>query len=359
MSYPLAVCVNVLGERSETFLRRHVLDLLPGRTVAVGQLATPRDWEPPPPIVPVGGTIDRRSVVAELHRRDVRVLLAEYLDESLPWVDALAGTGIRLFAHAHGYDVSQRLRDEEWRTAYLRYRAAAGVITMSEHSRRRLVDLGLPEAQVHAVPYGIDVLESMPVRPRAACVRVLAVGRMVPKKAPLLLLDAFKQALLAHGQTLHLDYVGSGPLLASASEWVATNGLAGRVTLHGGLANDAVVRMMRDADIFVQHSITDAATGDQEGLPVAILEAMASGLPVVATRHAGIPEAVTHGVSGFLVDEHDTRRMAGHIIALGADAGLRQAIGTAAFAVARARFSWDRERSDLLRILGLAEMAAA
>ena len=80
---------------------------------------------------------------------------------------------------------------------------------------------------------------------------------------------------------------------------------------------------MNGADVFVQHSITDSHTGDQEGLPVAVLEAMASGLPVVATRHAGIPEAVVEGETGYLVEEGDIGAMAGHIARLAEDHTLR------------------------------------
>ena len=63
---------------------------------------------------------------------------------------------------------------------------------------------------------------------------------------------------------------------------------------------------MEAADVLIQHSVVDPATGDEEGLPVAILEGMGCGLPVVATRHAGIPESVVEGETGMLVDEGDS-----------------------------------------------------
>src|SRR5207247_4061449 len=126
---------------------------------------------------------------------------------------------------------------------------------------------------------------------------------------------------------------------------------------HGGQPNEVVQRLMRDADIFVQHSITDPDTGDAEGLPVSILEAMAHGLPVVSTRHAGIPEAVSDGVSGYLVDEGDTAGMAERIVALIRSADLRHRMGDAGWRRAKEDFSWERERSALLRILGLEAVA--
>ena len=86
---------------------------------------------------------------------------------------------------------------------------------------------------------------------------------------------------------------------------------------------------------------------------MAILEAMAHSLPVVSTRHAGIPEAVREGVTGLLVNEGDTREMAHALVALARDANLRRSMGIAGWNVARERFSWLRERADLQRILGL------
>ena len=78
--YPLAVSVNVLGERSETFLKRHVVDLLPAQTISIGRLVTPasqRAWEPPQPIVDPEKFIDLRAVVDALQRAGVRVVLGE------------------------------------------------------------------------------------------------------------------------------------------------------------------------------------------------------------------------------------------------------------------------------------------
>jgi colanic acid/amylovoran biosynthesis glycosyltransferase len=279
-------------------------------------------------------------------------MLGEYLDASLPWLELARELGIQFFAHAHGYDVSMRLREPRYRHEYLRYRDAAGVITMSESSRTRLIDLGLAPEQTHAVPYGVDVPDAFDERSPSAEVAVLAVGRMIPKKAPLLTLDAFRRALAA-STGLHLHFVGAGPLLPAAAQFVRTMQLDHHVTLHGGQQNAVVQDLMTSADIFVQHSVTDPDTGDEEGLPVAILEAMARGLPVVATRHAAIPEAVVDSVTGFLVTEGDVQTMAARITQLAEDRALRLAMGRAGWARARERFSWPRERHDLLRILGI------
>lgn len=358
MNCPLAIIVPEFGARSETFIRRHVQDLLPGRVLAIGgppAPATVRDWEAEGPLVDLGAVSGLRAVGRWLQEYGVEVLLSQYLDASLEWLDLANELGLRFFVHGHGHDVSQRrLRDPLYRREYLRYRDVAGVITMSETSRAQLIELGLSPSRTHAVPYGVDVPDTCPEHPLKESVRLLAAGRMVPVKAPILTLDAFRRARQAHPE-LQLDYVGAGPLRSAAIQFVTAFNLEGQVLLHGGLPNPAVHTLMGESDIFVHHGMTDPDKGDEEGLPVVILEAMAAGLPVVSTRHAGIPEEVEDGVTGFLVQEGDSIGMADRIERLARDHGLRRQMGVAGWERARERFTWCRERDSLLQILGFAE----
>jgi len=282
----------------------------------------------------------------------IEVVLGEYLDYSLPWLPMVQRAGVRFFGHGHGYDVSRRLREPRWRLEYRRYHDAAGIIVVSHASRARLLELGLSASMIHVIPCGVDVPPSPRRRPAREPVRCLAVGRMVAKKGPILTLDAFRRASEACCR-LHLDYVGEGELRPAVRQFVRAFSLEDRVTLHGGLDGEGVQRLMENADIFVQHSITDPDTGDEEGLPVAILEAMAASLPVVATRHAGIPEAVTDGATGCLVTEGDSRAMAERIVELAVDPGARERMGVAGWERAGAEFTWERERESLLKVMAL------
>lgn len=384
MTSSLAVIAYQVGALSETFIRRHMQDLYPGQTVVVARHADKPyggHWTVPCPILltdkqkrgrgyrlqqsarrrlglPIAD--ETAPVNAFFKTHNVGVVLGEFLDLSFPYLKLAHRLGIPFYGHAHGIDVSARLRDAAWREKYRQYNDSAGVITMSEVSRQRLVDLGIEKSKVHVVPYGIDVPGHPLVRPEQKTVRCVAIGRMVSKKAPILTLDAFRRAALACPH-LHLDYIGGGELLPAARQFVQAFGLEDRVTLHGPQSSDFVQAHMREADIFVQHSVVDPDTGDEEGLPVALLEAMGLALPVVATRHAGIPEAVLEGQTGFLVDEGDSAAMGDHIIALAADPDLRSRMGQASWARAKERFTWERERADLLRVMGLslAEKEAA
>jgi len=376
---PLAVFAPVLGARSETFIRRHMQDLLAGKTAVVAESCDPPHggaWTVPAPTLVLNrihsGGVPRLlldgarrrlsgktwaemtddTVRAFLREHRVRAIIGEFLSWSLRWVDVADSLGIPIFGHAHGCDVSADLRDPRWRAGYLRYNDSGGVIAMSKASARRLTGLGLDPRKVHVIPYGVDVPLHPPTRPNDRLIHCVAVGRMVSKKAPILLLDAFRRAAEVCPE-LRLDYAGGGELLPAAEQFVHAFGLAERVRLHGPQPSDAVHDLLGKADLFLQHSIVDPATGDEEGLPVSILEAMAQGLPVISTRHAGIPEAVAEGETGFLVAEGDTRAMADRIVRLAGRPELRRDMGVGAWIRARELFSWERERASLLDLVGL------
>jgi colanic acid/amylovoran biosynthesis glycosyltransferase len=372
---PLAVLLPAVGALSESFLRRHVVELCPGKVVAVASFEL-EHWRAQCPTLildqKVGvlqqvrsrvrgrlglpdGHISRSQRGAArnfLEEHNVRVILAEYLDHAVKWLPLAREMGIGFFAHGHGIDVSARLRESYWRKRYLELNASNGIITMSQASKRRLASHGINPSKLHVIPCGIDVPEMPNRRIASPQVRCIAVGRMVAKKAPLLTLEAFRRARMQFND-VSLDFIGSGPLLAAATQFVREHDLSEVVRLHGDQPPEVVHDLMRRADIFLQHSITDPLTGDEEGLPVAILEAMSHALPVIATQHAGIPEAIEDGESGFLVPEGDVEAMAARISRLVQSDDHRARLGIKAWETALAKFSWERERSQLLELLQL------
>ena len=380
MSHRLAVFAPLLGARSETFIRRHVQDLLPGETVVVaGETSSEygNHWSADGPLLALNqlppphftgrvfnavaqragwktnnGTNAKEHVTEFLQKHGARVAMGEFLSWSLPWLEVAQTLGVRFFGHGHGFDVSAHLLVPKWRAEYLKYEQSAGIIVVSQYSRLRLIELGLSPEKIHVVPCGVEVPPEPLERPEKHEVRCLVVGRMVSKKPPILNLDAFRRAAKAC-PALRLDYVGAGELLPAAHQFVRAFGLEDRVNLLGAQSPESVGSLLKNADIFMLHSMTDPETGDQEGLPVAVLEAMSHALPVVSSRHAGIPEAVSEGSTGLLVDEGDSRAMGERLVALARDGELRRNMGRTGWRVARERFTWDRERSDLLGLLGL------
>jgi glycosyltransferase involved in cell wall biosynthesis len=360
----LALFTSQLGAVSETFIRRHVEDIRPHGTVAVARhadYAFGGRWDVSCPTLfldRAAATLPRRLarragqsiarqragiVAAFLRRSGVRTALGEYLDQFAEFAPLLDRLGIPYVVQGHGIDLSAALRDEATAQSYRAYASARAILTRCEAHRRRLINLGLPAAKVHVNPGGVDIPAQIPARSPEAGKRLLAIGRMTAKKGPIFLLEAFRQAAAADPE-LRLDYLGDGELAPAVRQFVAACGLTERVTLHGAAPEAVKARLLGECAVFVQHSVTDPATGDEEGLPAAIQEAMAHGLAVVSTRHAGIPEAVLDGETGLLVDEGDTGGMAQAILAARDRAST---LGAAGRARAAALYGWEQERTRL------------
>ncbi|OFZ55677.1 MAG: hypothetical protein A3D92_14625 [Bacteroidetes bacterium RIFCSPHIGHO2_02_FULL_44_7] len=170
----------------------------------------------------------------------------------------------------------------------------------------RLLTLGCPEEKVHYLPYGVDATFFTPAEDAGAY--FLSCGRFVEKKGPLLTLEAFSR-VRSNFPEARLRMIGDGPLLEAARNLADEMGLNAHVDFLGVLPPDRVAKEMRNAFCFLQHSKT-TSDHDSEGTPLAILEASATGLPIVATRHAGIVDVVEDKRSGLLVKEGDVVEMA-------------------------------------------------
>ena len=237
------------------------------------------------------------------------VVLAEYGPTGVHVLDACERSRVPLVVHFHGFDASEKSVLEKHATSYPRlFRSAAAIIAVSRPMQQKLISLGAPSDRVHYNPYGVDCQMFMGSNPASAPPVLLAVGRFVEKKAPHLTIAAFAEARRSCA-TAQLRMIGDGPLMVRCRDLVEDLGLGDAVKFLGPQPSEIVRREMREARGFVQHSV-QSPSGDCEGMPVGILEAGASGLPVVASRHAGIPDAVVHGETGLLVEERDVRGMA-------------------------------------------------
>jgi glycosyltransferase involved in cell wall biosynthesis len=360
----LAVFTADLGQN---FVNRHINGLMPGQTVAVARrMATSGClsdlWTGACPVflvdrwalqVPVrlarrAGLSDSwlrdRAIAQFLRKHKVQVVLGEFLHEFLDFVPLLDRMGLPYVVQGHGIDVSAALRAPGMAERYLAYKSARAILTRSEFHRQRLISLGLPAEKIHVNFGGVDVPPQVPQRDAGAAKRFLTISGFVAKKGPIYLLEAFRRAA-ARDREITLDVGGAGPLFPAVQQFVDAAGLNERVRLHGSVGEESKQRLLLECGVYIQHSITDPNTGNEEGLPAAIQEAMANGLAVVSTRHAGIPEAVIEGETGLLVDEGDVEGMA--------DAMLRasqwaSAFGRAGHEEAFAKHSWEMEKNRLL-----------
>ena len=268
---------------------------------------------------------------------------------------ALRNTGFlsgRLYTTFHGFDMSSHLR-QVGESAYARlFRSGDAFLPISDFWRRRLIALGAPAERTVVHHMGVDCA-GLPFAPRRAPdggpVRLLSVARLVEKKGLEYAIRAVAAAT-ALGQHLEYRIVGDGPLHGELRALIDGLGVSGVVSLEGPLAREDVRREMDAAHIFVAPSVT-AANGDMEGIPVAIMEAMALGLPVVSTRHSGIPELVRHGHSGLLVEERDAEGLTRALMELVADPESWLRLGSAARESVERDFSIERLDDRLLALL--------
>lgn len=292
---------------------------------------------------------DRAWEIA-LRRAHVDVVLAEYGTTGAFLAKPCARVGISLVVHFHGFEAAKTDTLRQFEAAYRQmFDRAAAVVAVSRAMERDLLALGCPRRKLVYNPCGVDVRQFADADPAASPQQLLAVGRLVEKKGPHLTIAAFARAL-AIRPDLRLCVIGEGALLHVCRDLAPLLGIAHAVRFLGAQPHEVVAREMRRSRAFVQHSIT-AADGDREGTPVAILEAGAAGLPVIATRHAGIPDVVIHGRTGLLVDERDVDGMAAHMVSLATNAPLAGELGREAASHVRRHYTMDQSISRLARIL--------
>jgi glycosyltransferase involved in cell wall biosynthesis len=258
--------------------------------------------------------------------------------------------GVPLLVHFHGFDASRTKLLDEVRPNYEKmFRQAAGVIAVSHQMEDKLLELGVPREKLHYNPYGVDCQNAEFVEAGANPPVVVTVGRLTAKKAPHLTILAFAQVLARH-PSARLRMIGDGPLLGVCRDLVKSLHIQEAVTLLGAQPPQVVFEELQSARCFAQHSV-EAEDGDREGTPVSILEAGACGLPVVATRHAGIPDVVQHAKTGLLVDEWDVDGMAANLAQLLTDPGLATRLGSSARERVAGNFSMERHIDRLWSIV--------
>jgi glycosyltransferase involved in cell wall biosynthesis len=269
----------------------------------------------------------RKAFAQHLETETPDVVIAHYGHIGLRYTSMCERRSVPFLVHFHGADLSRHLRSQRYRRALSRMlREGVRCVVVSQDQKERLLGLGGDSEQIRIIPCGAPLEEFRFVQrcDQAAC-RFLFVGRLVEKKSPLTLLRGFAMHLRNHPDS-RLTIVGDGVLLERARELSGSLGIAGTVVFTGALLNSEVRKHMESSSVLVQPSVT-ASDGDMEGAPTVIFEGSATGMPVVATRHAGIPEQVVHGTTGYLVEENDLRGMARYMDILAENRELRRRFG--------------------------------
>jgi colanic acid/amylovoran biosynthesis glycosyltransferase len=276
--------------------------------------------------------------------KSVRLIHAHFGQTSPYGMAGAAKARIPFVVSYYGIDVGMyrsRTRFASWAWWYtlLRRRVfarAAKVLVLSRDMQRALEEQGCPPEKLEIVRLGVDLsrFENAPVERAAGPLRVLMIGREVDKKG---FDDGLRacRATIDRGIPCEVTILGSyGPLVPALQKLAAEL----QLPVAWPEPSTPVPSEMARADVLLVPSRT-AADGDKEGTPTVIIEGGAAGLPVVSTRHAGIPEQIEDGVTGLLADERDVRGLTDALVALAGDPARRAAMGQAARAKMQREYS--------------------
>lgn len=250
----------------------------------------------------------------------------------------------------HGADAGVDMDKPRYAAGQQRvFQLAAQVQCRSEALMQDLARLGCPEhklvLQRTGIPMDFWQKVARPTPPDGAWILCQSC-RLIEKKGLDLTLAAFAQ-ILPQWPRAQLHICGDGPLKEALQAQVQQLGIAHSVQLRGFTHGRHMLQALHDAHIYLHPSRT-GQDGNREGVPNAMLEAMATGLPTVATYHGGIPEAIQHGHNGLLVPENDVPALAAALQQLLADAELRHRLGEAAHQTISTEFSSEAQSKSLL-----------
>lgn len=266
---------------------------------------------------------------------------------------AAAAPELPLVISLHGSDVyvAERLAPARL-AARAAFRRAGYVTACSADLASRAVKLGADPERTSVVPYGVDTSRFRPDRAARQELRgklgvpdtmmlVAAAGRLVSKKGFEYLIDA-----MPHVSNAVLALAGEGTLNEALRERARVLGIQERVRFLGDQTQNDVARLFSSADVVVVPSVRDDA-GNVDGLPNVVMEALASGSPLVATAAGGIGAVVEHGVTALVVPERQAAAIADAVNRLARERDLGRRIGDAGRALVEHEFGWEKTAEQL------------
>lgn len=215
-------------------------------------------------------------------------------------------TKAKIVTSFHGYDITKYLQDYEKNPYKNLFDIGDLFLPISENWQNKLIDLGCDEQKIIVHRMGVDCnkFSLTPRYPSAdGQVRIVTIARLVEKKGVEYGIRAIAKLAKAN-QSIEYNIIGDGPLTSHLQEIIKKLGVESTVKLLGWKEQDEVIEILNNSHILLAPSVT-SQDGDQEGIPVVLMEAMAMGLPVISTQHSGIPELVQDAVTGFLAPERD------------------------------------------------------
>lgn len=219
----------------------------------------------------------------------------------------------------HGFDASSLLNNKCYLNQLKELFSYSDILTVSNIMRKQIISLGSGINNTKCIYIGIPIekfkyIDRIPIaikHKNGEKITFLQISNFVEKKGHQYTLLAFSELLKTRSNAT-LILVGNGPLRERMINFASELKIQQSVKFIKHTNTDNVINLMNNADCFLHHSVT-ASNGDKEGIPTVLMEAMSTGLPVISTNHAGIPELIQPNINGYLVEERDIKN---YVIAL-------------------------------------------
>lgn len=287
-----------------------------------------------------GFSFEEKRLLFSLRQEKVDCVLAEYGTTAADSLKVIQYLKLPLVVHFFGFDASVKNVLKKYSVQYKAvFDYASKVIVVSKKMHEALLDLGCNSTKLQITYCGPDS-SFFSLNPDFNNQQFILVGRFVEKKAPYLSIAAFKNVLKEFPDA-KLIMVGDGSLLNICKNLVRAWNLGDNIRFTGILKLSEIKSLFQNSIAFVQHSIS-AEDGDSEGMPVAILDAQAAGLPVLSTYHAGIPDVVINNETGLLVKEFDVEGMTNSMLRILKENSLAKKLGNTGRKRVKEKFTMER-----------------
>ncbi|MCK4330806.1 glycosyltransferase [candidate division WOR-3 bacterium] len=337
----VACFIDKYLQLSETFIYNEIKHIEKFPTVIITKSILNRDIFPFDSVF----TYNKKDITRILLENNVGLIHAHFGWSGISAIPIAVKYSLPLIVTFYGIDASRMMHYFFYRRNIKRlFRTSQLILTMSKDMKQDLIKEGCVKEKLKVHYIGINSTQfRIKKQGSGDILRILMCGRFVEKKGFEYGVRAFKQM---KNKSARLVIIGDGKLRPYIKEVIESLGISSNVNLTGFLKPEDVREAMSKSDIFLAPHIT-GRNGDKEGMPTTIKEAMAAGLPVISTYHAGIPEIVKHGKSGFLVNECDIEGLTNFLNKLAEDQNLREEMGINGRKIIEERFTLKREIREI------------